>query len=182
MRIFLLSRRRRTPVLAVVAVAASLGLAVPAAGAVTPPSQWTMFGQSLDNNAFAAATTISSSNVATLRTKWTFTTGGDVSARAAVSSGVAYVPDWSGHLDAIRTGNGSLLWSKDILADYLPGAFTTPPSKTAFPIANPDTILPSLTTVSTGRRHVVIPPRRRIEFFWYVLLYQAPVEGLRNRL
>ena len=60
---------------------------------------------------------ISTRNVHTLKPKWTFTTGGDVSARAAVVSGVAYFPDWAGNIYAVNTSNGSLIWSHQ-LSDY----------------------------------------------------------------
>src|ERR1019366_1236498 len=60
------------------------------------PSDWPMFGQSVANN--AAATTpgnsMSPSHIAKLKPKWALTTGGDVSARAAVVNGVVYFPDW----------------------------------------------------------------------------------------
>jgi polyvinyl alcohol dehydrogenase (cytochrome) len=56
-------------------------------------SDWPMFGQNVANNASAGDAAISTKNVANLKVKWTFTTGGDVSARAAVVAGVAYFPD-----------------------------------------------------------------------------------------
>jgi hypothetical protein len=37
-----------------------------------------------------------------------------VSARAAVARGVAFVPDWSGRLCAVKSGSGKLVWSRDI--------------------------------------------------------------------
>ena len=59
-----------------------------------PPADWPMFGQNSANTATnASETTISTSNVSQLSTSWTFTTGGDVSARAAVVNGVVYFPD-----------------------------------------------------------------------------------------
>jgi polyvinyl alcohol dehydrogenase (cytochrome) len=50
--------------------------------------------------------------------KWTFTTGGDVSARAAVVNGVVYFPDWGGNLWALNRSNGKVIWSHQ-LSDYL---------------------------------------------------------------
>src|SRR5262245_38739265 len=61
-------------------------------------ADWPMFGQNLQNT--AANGTNSSKDVSQLKPKWTFTTGGDVSARAAVVNGVAYFPDWAGNLFA----------------------------------------------------------------------------------
>lgn len=49
--------------------------------------------------------------------KWSFTTGGDVSARAAVVDGRAYFPDWGGNLWAVDTRNGSKAWGHQ-LSDY----------------------------------------------------------------
>jgi polyvinyl alcohol dehydrogenase (cytochrome) len=89
-------------------------------------SDWPMFGQSLRNDA-SAASRINVQNAATLKPRWTFTTGGtgpdlSVSARAAVVGGVAYFPNWGGQLYAVNGRDGSLKWSKDIAADYFAGA------------------------------------------------------------
>lgn len=71
---------------------------------------WPMFGQNVANTA-GNATGISSKNVAKLKTKWTLTTGGDVSARAAVVDGVVYFPDWGGNIWAVDANNGHVIWS-----------------------------------------------------------------------
>jgi polyvinyl alcohol dehydrogenase (cytochrome) len=105
---------------------AGLGAAPPASAA--PNAQWPMFGQNVNNTA-ATQSAISASNVATLAPKWVFTTGGDISARAAVVNGVAYFPDWSGHVYAVNASTGALIWSKSIVADYLSGVFDPAPSK-----------------------------------------------------
>jgi len=60
------------------------------------PTDWPVFGQNAANTASSKDTTISATNVQSLKPKWTFTTGGDVSARAAIVNGVAYFPDWGG--------------------------------------------------------------------------------------
>ena len=78
---------------------------------------WPMFGQGLNNNASAGRTSITTGNVGRLAPKWVFTTGGDVSARAAVVGGVAYFPDWGGNLWAVNTDSGKLIWSHQI-SDY----------------------------------------------------------------
>lgn len=100
-------------------VAAACVVAPSGASASSPAGQWPMFGQN-SNNTAATVTGIRPDNVAKLAPKWVFTTGGDVSARAAVVGGVAYVPDWSGHLYAINAATGKSIWTKDILDDYLP--------------------------------------------------------------
>lgn len=79
---------------------------------------WPMFGQNPSNtgsNSIEAG--ISPKNASQLKMKWAFTTGGDVSARAAVVNGAAYFPDWGGNLWAINAGNGKLIWSHQI-SDY----------------------------------------------------------------
>jgi polyvinyl alcohol dehydrogenase (cytochrome) len=78
---------------------------------------WPMFGQNVSNTASNIFTTIGWWNANTLKPKWVFTTGGDVSARAAVVNNVAYFPDWAGNIFAVNTSNGSLLWSHQ-LSDY----------------------------------------------------------------
>lgn len=85
---------------------------------VPPPSDWPMFGQNLANTATnATEATISPKNVAHLLPKWTFTTGGDVSARAAVVGGIAYFPDWGGNIWAVNAGSGKKVWGHQ-LSDY----------------------------------------------------------------
>ncbi len=89
-----------------------------AAFAQTKTADWPMFGQNASNTATnATETTISTANVNQLLPKWTFTTGGDVSARAAVVKGVAYFPDWGGNLYALNSVSGAALWSHQ-LSDY----------------------------------------------------------------
>ncbi len=78
---------------------------------------WPMFGQDVTNDATASQTSITSGNVGKLAPKWIFTTGGDVSARAAVVDGVAYFPDWAGNLFAVNAETGKLIWSHQ-LSDY----------------------------------------------------------------
>src|SRR5215510_1684959 len=79
------------------------------------PADWPMFGQNPANTAAnPTETIISTTNVDQLRPKWTFTTGGDVSARAAVVKGVAYFPDWGGNLWALNTSTGVPIWSRQL--------------------------------------------------------------------
>jgi polyvinyl alcohol dehydrogenase (cytochrome) len=82
------------------------------------PADWPMFGQNAANTGSnSTEANISAKNAYQLKTKWTFTTGGDVSARAAVVGGVAYFPDWGGNLSAVNANNGKLIWSHQ-LSDY----------------------------------------------------------------
>jgi polyvinyl alcohol dehydrogenase (cytochrome) len=57
------------------------------------------------------------SNVASLAPKWVATTGGNVSARAAVVDGVVYFPDWGGNLWALDANTGAVIWQHQ-LSDF----------------------------------------------------------------
>ncbi len=87
--------------------------------AVTPlmAQDWPMFGQDVTNDATASQTSLTTGNVGRLAPKWIFTTGGDVSARAALVNGVLYFPDWTGHLYAVNANSGRLIWSH-LFSDY----------------------------------------------------------------
>ncbi len=100
--------------------AVALFAAVPGASA----ADWPMFGQNARNTGAAAGeTTLSTANVAQLAPKWTYTTAGEVSARAAVVGGVAYVPDWGGVLHAVRTSDGVAVWTANLASYGLTGSF-----------------------------------------------------------
>jgi len=88
-------------------------------------AQWPMAGQSLsDNRNQPNETLIGPSNVASLGVKWTFTTGGDVSATPAVAGSV-FVPDWAGNLYGINSDTGAQIWSRTIASyDGFPGAIS----------------------------------------------------------
>jgi len=89
-----------------------------AAFAQANSSDWPMFGQNPANTATnPTETIISIDNAKHLQVKWTFTTQGDVSARAAVVNGVAYFPDWGGYLWAVNAANGQANWGHP-LSDY----------------------------------------------------------------
>lgn len=97
--------------------------------AASSSAQWPMFGQNYNNTA-SGSTSINIGSVGSLKPKWAFTTSGDVSARAAVVSKVAYFPDWGGNVYAVNASNGKLIWSKNILADYFGGAVPGHPGVT----------------------------------------------------
>jgi polyvinyl alcohol dehydrogenase (cytochrome) len=83
---------------------------------------WPMFGQNIANSASTLDLSLLPFTVPKLAPKWTFTTGGDVSARAAVVGGIAYFPDWGGNLTAVNANTGKLIWTHQ-LSDYdLPAA------------------------------------------------------------
>ncbi len=92
-----------------------------------------MFGQNQANTASNHAEGITAGNVGRLQPKWTFTTGGDVSARAAVVDRVAYFPDWGGNLWAVDANSGQMIWGHQ-LSDYGLAAHTV--SRTSPAVVN----------------------------------------------
>ena len=104
--------RARRWVVGIVLGTAAVGLLM--ADDVPKRADWPMFGQNPANTASNQAEGITAGNVNRLQPKWTFTTGGDVSARAAVVDGVAYFPDWGGNLWAVNANNGKLIWSHQL--------------------------------------------------------------------
>src|SRR5215471_15402516 len=82
-------------------------------------ANWPSFGQNVSNTANnPLETTLSTKNAYQLKAKWTYTTGGDVSARAAVVNGVVYFPDWGGNITAVSASSGKMIWTHQ-LTDYL---------------------------------------------------------------
>jgi len=92
------------------------GANLPVAGAKPPSSsQWPSGGQNIsDTHSNPLESKITTTNVGSLKVKWTFTTAGDVSATPAVVNGVAYFPDWGGYLNAVKIRTGALLWKRPI--------------------------------------------------------------------
>ena len=81
-------------------------------------NQWPIAGQGLANwRSQPAEHTIFKANVASLSAKWTFTTGGDVSATPTVAGDSVYFPDWAGNLFSVRKDDGRLNWSRKV-SDY----------------------------------------------------------------
>jgi polyvinyl alcohol dehydrogenase (cytochrome) len=86
--------------------------------------RWPVAGQNLGNTRSAAQERqISPANAASLAVKWTFTTGGDVSATPTVAGNAVYVPDWAGNMYAIDRNTGKPIWSVQVPAlDGVTGA------------------------------------------------------------
>jgi polyvinyl alcohol dehydrogenase (cytochrome) len=91
---------------------------------------WPNFGQ---NPANSGSTFFgpSASDAKNLKLKWTFTAGGEVSARASVVNGVAYFPDWGGNLWAVNATTGAKIWGHQ-LSDYGLAAGTVSRATPAF--------------------------------------------------
>jgi polyvinyl alcohol dehydrogenase (cytochrome) len=82
---------------------------------------WPMFGGSVeDQSSTVGETAISPANVAQLKVKWVATTGGDVSAKAAVVNGVVYFPDWGGNIWALSAATGKAIWHRQLSSYGLP--------------------------------------------------------------
>jgi polyvinyl alcohol dehydrogenase (cytochrome) len=96
-------------------------------------SDWPMFGQNLNNTASIESNT--GIDASKLRTKWVFTTGGDVSARAAVVNGVVYFPDWGGNLWAVNAKTGAKVWGVQ-LSSYFGAASGSIHSRTSPAVVN----------------------------------------------
>src|SRR6202041_1533627 len=80
--------------------------------------QWPVAGQDLNNTRSQPEEhSISAANVNSLKPKWVFTTGGNVSATPTVDGDAVYFPDWGGNLFAVTKDSGRLIWSHKI-SDY----------------------------------------------------------------
>jgi polyvinyl alcohol dehydrogenase (cytochrome) len=98
-------------------------LPVAMASAASGGNQWNSAGGNAQNTRFQASEmTLRVSNVDELEVKWSFTTGGDVSATPAVDGDTVYFPDWAGNLYAVNKRTGELRWQRSI-ASYtgIPG-------------------------------------------------------------
>ena len=90
-------------------------LAIYAADSPGTAGPWPSAGHDLSNSRNQPAESrINTGNVGSLTTKWTFRTGGDVSATPTVGSDAVFVPDWAGNLYAIRKDTGQLIWATKI--------------------------------------------------------------------
>src|SRR5262245_54117545 len=89
-------------------------LALPGVAAGSP---WISAGGNIQNTRFQAnEKTFNVSNVAGLEVKWSFTTGGDVSATPAVDGDSVYFPDRAGNLYAVDKWTGQERWRSSIAA------------------------------------------------------------------
>jgi polyvinyl alcohol dehydrogenase (cytochrome) len=78
-------------------------------------ASWTSAGNGATDDRYQPdETTINTSNVGQLKTKWVFTTHGDVSATPTVSDGVVYFPDWGGYINAVDASTGKLIWQETV--------------------------------------------------------------------
>jgi polyvinyl alcohol dehydrogenase (cytochrome) len=86
-------------------------------GAAASGNQWTSAGGDAQNTRWQPTErTLSPANAARLERKWTFTTGGDVSATPAVDGDTVYFPDRAGSLYAVDAMTGQERWRSSIAA------------------------------------------------------------------
>jgi polyvinyl alcohol dehydrogenase (cytochrome) len=102
----------------VLAIAVTMAVAISAAqsgGSTATAFPWPAAGNDLSNSRNQPSETkIGPSNVSSLVPKWTFTTGGDVSATPTVGATAVYFPDWAGNLYAVNKNTGQAIWSMQI--------------------------------------------------------------------
>lgn len=85
------------------------------ASRLSTAAEWPSGGQNLsDTHSNPDETQITTSNVKSLKLKWTYTTTGDVSATPAVVGNVAYFPDSGGEFNAVKAQTGALIWRRSI--------------------------------------------------------------------
>jgi len=76
---------------------------------------WPKYKHDLANTGHSGETGINSTNVSSLKTKWTYATGGEISASPAVATinGVStvFIGSWNGVFSAINAVTGQLIWS-----------------------------------------------------------------------
>src|SRR5215831_1524793 len=78
-------------------------------------ADWTLSGHDINNSrSQPLETRISPATANQLAVKWSFTTGGDVSATPTVADNTVYLPDWGGNLYALRADTGQQIWSRKI--------------------------------------------------------------------
>lgn len=83
--------------------------------AQAPGEDWPKFLHDLNNSAHSGETGISSSNVQTLKTKWTFSSGYEFSASPAIATvngtSMVFLGAWNGNFYALNAVTGKKIWS-----------------------------------------------------------------------
>lgn len=83
--------------------------------AQAPAEDWPKFLHDLNNSAHSGETGISSSNVQTLKTKWTFSSGYEFSASPAIATvngrSIVFLGAWNGNFYALNAVTGKKIWS-----------------------------------------------------------------------
>lgn len=112
---------------------------------------WVNHGGDLYNRRYAQQETrISPTTASSLRLKWRFYTGGDVSATPAVYDGTVYFPSWNGYIYAVKAVTGALVWKKDL-------KMLTGHNETISVLLTNSTSLISRTTPTVADNMLIIP-------------------------
>lgn len=76
---------------------------------------WPKYKHDLANTGLSGETGISSTNVGLLKTKWTYATGGLISAQPAVATingtSTVFIGSWNGVFSALNAVTGNVIWS-----------------------------------------------------------------------
>ncbi len=98
------------------------GAAAPADEA-PPPAEWVRVGLDLANTrAVAGETALDVDNVGDLAPVWDVRGLDGMSGTPIVSDGVVYFGDWTGHVRALRTEDGSEVWNRELGNRYIGGS------------------------------------------------------------
>jgi len=93
----------------------SLLISVILVAAQAPAEDWPKFLHDLNNSANSGETGISSFNVRTLKTKWTFSSGYEFSASPAIATvngtSMLFLGAWNGNFYALNAVTGKKIWS-----------------------------------------------------------------------
>ena len=93
----------------------SLLISVILVAAQAPAEDWPKFLHDLNNSANSGETGISSFNVRTLKTKWTFSSGYEFSASPAIATvngtSMLFLGAWNGNFYALNAVTGNKIWS-----------------------------------------------------------------------
>jgi len=85
------------------------------AAALVRADDWPKYLRDLSNSAHSAETGIDSSNVGSLKTKWIFSTGGEISASPAVATingtSTVFLGSYNGNFYALNAVTGQEIWS-----------------------------------------------------------------------
>ncbi|MGA8153374.1 MAG: PQQ-binding-like beta-propeller repeat protein [Terriglobales bacterium] len=94
---------------------ASLLLGLALSSSQASAEDWPKYKHDLANTGQSGETGISSANVASLKTKWTYATGGLISASPAVATvngtSMVFIGSWNGVFSAINAITGQFIWS-----------------------------------------------------------------------
>jgi outer membrane protein assembly factor BamB len=100
----------------------ALLLSILFAASLARADDWPKYLRDLANSAHSTETGINSSNVSSLKTKWTFQTGGEVSDSPAVATingtSTVFIGAWNGIFYALNAVTGEKLWSFQV--DIIP--------------------------------------------------------------